>query len=248
MPEFSPHHPIVKLCLQGMTLQAEGRPEQAGVHFQQAWEAAESDHEKFLTTYFLARHQDTPADQLKWQEVALELALKIDDDSVRSALPMIYQEMAALYEAMKEPEKARLSREKAAACPVAPSDQGPFYHGTRADLQPGEFLVPGGRSNYDHRVTMNHIYFTALAGGAGLAASMAKGDGPERVYIVEPTGEFENDPNVTNKKFPGNPTWSFRSLAPLKVRGELKDWARQSPEELKKWKDKLARNKGEIIN
>ena len=83
---------------------------------------------------------------------------------------------------------------------------------------------------------------------AGLAAALAKGDGRERVYIVEPTGSFENDPNVTNKKFPGNPTRSYRTREPLKIVGEITDWAKQTPEELKKWREKLANNKGEIIN
>jgi rifampin ADP-ribosylating transferase len=95
---------------------------------------------------------------------------------------------------------------------------------------------------------MNHIYFTAMINGAGLAASMAKGEGEERVYIVEPTGEFEDDPNVTNKKFPGNPTRSYRTDSPLKIIGELRDWARQTPEEREKWRERLANNKGEIIN
>lgn len=77
---------------------------------------------------------------------------------------------------------------------------------------------------------------------------MAKGDGLERVYIVEPTGSFENDPNVTDKKFPGNPTRSYRSVSPLKIVGELADWARQTPEQLQGWREKLANSKGEIIN
>lgn len=95
---------------------------------------------------------------------------------------------------------------------------------------------------------MNHIYFTALLNGAGLAASLAKGDGPERVYIVEPTGSFENAPNVTNKKFPGNLTRSYRSPEPLKIVGEITDWIKQTPEDVQKWQEKLANNKGEIIN
>ena len=95
---------------------------------------------------------------------------------------------------------------------------------------------------------MNHIYFTALKNGAGLAAALAKGEGPERVYIVEPTGSFENDPNVTEKKFPGNPTRSYRSEAPLKIVGEVTDWVRQTPADIQKWREKLADNKGEIIN
>jgi rifampin ADP-ribosylating transferase len=95
---------------------------------------------------------------------------------------------------------------------------------------------------------MNHVYFTALANGAGLAAALAKGEGRERVYIVEPTGSFENDPNVTDKKFPGNPTRSYRSQGPLRIVGEVTDWLRQTPEELQKWRDKVANIEGEIIN
>src|ERR1700742_1111508 len=127
-------------------------------------------------------------------------------------------------------------------------DNGPFYHGTKADLQIGDLLTAGFRSNYKPEVIMNHIYFTALVNGAGLAAALAKGDGCERVYIVEPTGSFENDPNVTDKKFPGNPTRSYRSEGPLRIVGEVTDWVRQTPEELQKWREKLANNAGRIIN
>jgi len=131
-------------------------------------------------------------------------------------------------------------------------DNGPFYHGTKADLQIGDFLTAGFNSNYYPEVIMNHIYFTALANGAGLAAALAQGDGRERVYIVEPMGIFENDPNVTDKKFPGNPTRSYRSQAPLKIVGEVTDWVRQTPEELQKWREKLenikAAPKAKIIN
>jgi hypothetical protein len=131
-------------------------------------------------------------------------------------------------------------------------DGGPFYHGTKADLQVGDLLTAGFRSNYKPEIIMNHIYFTALANGAGLAAALAKGDGHERVYIVEPTGPFENDPNVTDKKFPGNPTRSYRSQAPVKVVGEVTDWVRQTPEELQQWREKIANleadSKSEIIN
>ncbi len=127
-------------------------------------------------------------------------------------------------------------------------DKGPFYHGTRADLNIGDLLTAGFRSNYKPEVIMNHIYFTALVNGAGLAAALANGEGRERIYIVEPMGLFENDPNVTDKKFPGNPTRSYRSRASLKITGEVTDWIRQTPEEVKIWKEKLANNKGEIIN
>lgn len=127
-------------------------------------------------------------------------------------------------------------------------DNGPFYHGTKADLQVGDLLTPGFRSNYKPEVIMNHIYFTALINGAGLAADLAAGAGHGRVYIVEPTGSFENDPNVTDKKFPGNPTRSYRSRAPLKIVGEVTDWVRLTPEELQQWKERVANIKGEIIN
>jgi hypothetical protein len=126
--------------------------------------------------------------------------------------------------------------------------QGPFYHGTKADLNVGDLLTAGFRSNYKPEVIMNHIYFTALPNGAGLAAALAPGDGMQRVYIVEPTGSFENDPNVTDKKFPGNPTRSYRSEAPVRVVGELAEWVRQTDEEIALWRERLANIKGDIIN
>lgn len=131
-------------------------------------------------------------------------------------------------------------------------DDGPFFHGTKADLRVGDLLVAGRRSNYRPEVVMNHIYFTAVQNGAGLAAELAAGDGAPRVYEVEPTGEFENDPNVTDKKFPGNPTRSYRSTAPLRVVAEVTDWTRLTPEELQAWHDRLAvlraDERGAIIN
>jgi rifampin ADP-ribosylating transferase len=133
-----------------------------------------------------------------------------------------------------------------------PVDEGPFFHGTKADLRTGDLLTPGFRSNYRPEVVMNHIYFTALRDGAGLAAELAVGDGLPRVYAVVPTGAFEDDPNVTDKKFPGNPTRSYRSSAPLRVIGEVADWTRLTPEALRMWRDRLsalrADDRGEIIN
>lgn len=131
-------------------------------------------------------------------------------------------------------------------------DEGPFFHGTKAELQVGDHLTAGFRSNYRPEIVMNHIYFTALRDGAGLAAELAAGDGAPRVYAVEPTGGFENDPNVTDKKFPGNPTRSYRSREPLRIVGEVTDWTRLTPEALQKWRDRLAAirvdDRAEIIN
>ena len=131
-------------------------------------------------------------------------------------------------------------------------DDGPFFHGTKADLRAGDHLTAGFRSNYRPEIVMNHIYFTALRDGAGLAAELAAGDGIPRVYAVEPTGEFENDPNVTDKKFPGNPTRSYRSREPLRVVREVTDWTHLTPEALQMWRDRLATirtdDRAEIIN
>ncbi|GGR51328.1 rifampin ADP-ribosylating transferase [Nocardioides luteus] len=136
-----------------------------------------------------------------------------------------------------------------------PLDDGPFFHGTTADLKVGDLLTPGFPSNYRPEVTMNHIYFTALRDGAGLAAELAvdlaDGEAEPRVYQVEPTGEFENDPNVTDKKFPGNPTRSFRSTEPLRIVAEVLDWTRLTPEALQMWRERLVAirtERAEIIN
>lgn len=119
-------------------------------------------------------------------------------------------------------------------------DEGPFFHGTKADLQVGDLLTAGFRSNYRPEIVMNHIYFTALRDGAGLSAELAAGDGAPRVYRVEPTGAFENDPNVTDKKFPGNPTRSYRSTDPIRIVAEVTDWTRLTPEALQGWRDRIA--------
>ena len=124
----------------------------------------------------------------------------------------------------------------------------PFYHGTRADLAPGDLLVAGKPSNFADDWAASWIYFAATLEAAIWGAELARGEGRERIYLVEPTGPFEDDPNLTDKKFPGNPTRSYRTQAPLKVIGEATDWVKLTPEELQKWREKLASSKGEIIN
>jgi hypothetical protein len=178
----------------------------------------------------------------------LQFASKINDDTVNSAFPSLYLNIAKCYDDLGDPDNAKKNYQLATSFKNTPADKGPFYHGTKADLQIGDLLTAGGSSNYKPGLKMNHIYFTALVNGAGLAAALAKGDGREHLYIVEPTGRFENDPNVTDKKFPGNPTRSYRTRAPLKIVGEVTDWVRLTPEEIQKWRDKLKNVKGEIIN
>jgi len=246
--EFSPSNHVIKLCVQGMRLEEKGKPEEAGRIFLQAWNEATNDFEKYIAAYYVARHQEDAREKLKWFSASLEFALTINDVTVASAFPSLYLKIAKSHEELGDRDIAQKNYELASSFSDQPSDSGPFYHGTRADLRSGDLLTAGGSSNYKTELIMNHIYFTASANGAGLAAALAKGDGRERVYIVEPTGNFENDPNVTDKKFPGNPTRSYRSRKPLKIVGELTDWVRQTPEQLQEWRRKLANLKGEIIN
>ncbi len=246
--EFSANNPVVKLCMQGMHLEETDNYEDALALFLQAWEEATDDAEKFTSAHHIARRQNKLEDKLKWLHTGLQLAQKINDEVVKPALPLLYAQLAQCYEELGEMDNAEKYAKLAKLLPDAPSTKGPFFHGTRADLQIGDLLTAGGKSNYEANLIMNHIYFTALINGAGLAAALAKGEGAERVYIIEPTGDFENDPNVTNKKFAGNPTGSYRSLEPLKVIGEIKNWTQITAEERSKWQERLANNDGEIIN
>ena len=122
---------------------------------------------------------------------------------------------------------------------------GPFYHGTKAALEVGDELVPGHGSNFQEGRVSNHVYFTALvdtaAWGAELATALAGSGERGRIYVVEPLGPFEDDPNVTDKRFPGNPTRSYRTRSPLRVVGELHDWQGHDPEALQGMLDGLAR-------
>lgn len=116
----------------------------------------------------------------------------------------------------------------------------PWYHGTKADLEPGDLIGPGYASNYGARRKAAWVYLTATLEAAAWGAELAQGEGRGRIYIVEPTGPFEDDPNLTDKKFPGNPTLSYRSRDPLRVVGEVTGWQGHSPEQLQTMKDHLA--------
>ena len=118
-----------------------------------------------------------------------------------------------------------------------------FYHGTKADLKQGDLIAPGFNSNYGKRKKASYVYLTATLEAATWGAELSIGEGAGRIYIVEPTGPFEDDPNLTDKKFPGNPTKSYRTKDPLRVVREVKDWQPHSPEQLNAMKEGLKRLK-----
>lgn len=246
--KFSPQNEIVRLCIQGMRLEQGDHVEEARTMFLRAWNEATDDHERFLAAYHVSRQGKDPAGRLKWLEIALQLASRVDEASVRAAFPLLHSGMAECHESLNDLDAAERHRKLATSFEKETPDCGPFYHGTRAALQVGDLLSAGNASNYVSGLVMNHIYFTALVDGAGLAAALSRGEGPERVYVVEPTGSFEDDPNVTNKKFPGNPTRSYRSKAPLRIVGDVSEWERPAPEEVQKWRERLANTEGDIIN
>ncbi len=117
---------------------------------------------------------------------------------------------------------------------------GALFHGTKAALAVGDLLVPGHRSNFEEGRIANHVYVTATLDAATWGAELAVGVGPGRIYIVEPQGTLEDDPNVTDKKFPGNPTRSYRTRQPVKIVGEIVDWVGHSPERVQAMRDGLA--------
>ena len=118
-----------------------------------------------------------------------------------------------------------------------------FYHGTKADLKAGDLIGPGFASNFGKRKKAAYVYLTATLDAAIWGAELASGEGRGRIYIVEPTGPFEDDPNLTDKKFPGNPTLSCRSRDPLRVVGEVTKWKGHPPDHLRQMKDNLERSK-----
>ncbi|GGG13594.1 NAD(+)--rifampin ADP-ribosyltransferase [Pontibacter amylolyticus] len=123
----------------------------------------------------------------------------------------------------------------------------PLYHGTKANLKQGELIAPGYTSNYGTRRKANFVYLTATMDAAIWGAELAVGEGKGKIYIVEPTGPIEDDPNLTDKKFPGNPTKSYRTRHPLRVTGEVTEWQGHAPEQLQAMKEHLARLKEQGI-
>lgn len=118
-----------------------------------------------------------------------------------------------------------------------------FYHVTKADLKQGGLIAPGFRSNYGKKKEAKYVYLTATLDAAIWGAELAQGNTAEKIYLVEPTGPFEDDPNLTDKKFPGNRTRSYRTQHALRVVGEVAEWKGHSPEQLKTMKENLERLK-----
>jgi hypothetical protein len=114
-----------------------------------------------------------------------------------------------------------------------------YYHGTRADLMPGDWICAGHPSNYGKRNKAAYVYLSATLEAAVWGAELAQGEGRGRIYVVEPTGPFEDDPNLTNKKFAGNPTQSYRTREPLRITAEILDWQGHTPEVLQTMKDRV---------
>lgn len=119
----------------------------------------------------------------------------------------------------------------------------PYYHGTKVDLKTGDLIGPGYMTNYGTGRKANHVYFAATLEAAVWGAELAVGEGPGRIYVVEPTGPWEDDPNLTDKRFPGNPTKSYRSKLPVRVIGEVQEWTGHAPAQLKAMKDGIERLK-----
>lgn len=133
--------------------------------------------------------------------------------------------------------------------PFEVHDSGAFLHGTKADLAVGDLLTPGHGSNFEEGRIANHIYFTKTLDAATWGAELSQGEGRGRIYLVEPTGSFEDDPNLTDKKFPGNATHSYRTTEPVRIVGELVDWVGHTPEQLQGMRDGLEqmRLRGESV-
>jgi hypothetical protein len=138
-------------------------------------------------------------------------------------------------------------RDDKAMEPASDSGARQFYHGTKANLEPGDLIAPGFRSNYGTGKKASYVYLTATLEAATWGAELAQGEGRGRIYIVEPTGPIEDDPNLTDKKYAGNPTMSYRSRDPLRVTGEVTDWQGHTPEQLKAMLDHLDRLKQQGI-
>lgn len=142
---------------------------------------------------------------------------------------------------MPRPDIVNAMAGSQAPVPFVVYADGVHLHGTKADLAPGDLLVPGRASNFEAELEMRHVYFTSTLDAATWGAELAAGEGRGRIYVVEPTGDFEDDPNVTDKRFAGNPTRSYRSTSPVRVVREIEDWVGHPPDQVDAMRASLAR-------
>lgn len=246
--EFDPNNKVITLCLKALALAELDQPLEANSVLKEAKKQVGTELEEFIIQYYSARIEvEQSSKQLKL-ESAINLALNIDNHVAQSAITSLAKQVADIYKLQGNLENYQKYQNLSEKYQYLTSDKGPFYHGTKAKLQVGELLSPGFNSNYKADVVMNHIYFTANKNGAGFAAELVAIDTQPYVYLVEPTGDFENDPNVTDKRFAGNPTRSYRSEKPLKIKAVVDDWNRQEQEKLIIWREKMLNTQGEILN
>lgn len=168
---FNPTSPFIQQLMQAIIQTEQGELAQAATTLDKMYRQTEDDYEKFLLAYQFSKVTTDIFERVKWLSVSLESAQKVDDEEVKSAYVTLFRDLAEAYKALGNYDYEKKYLELAETEPTTPTDQGPFYHGTKADLKVGDLLVPGGLSNYQDDLVMNHIYFTAYLNGAGLAAT-----------------------------------------------------------------------------
>lgn len=245
--DFDMKNPILKQCLEIITKNSKDN-HTIVCELQQVQQLTNNDFENFITYYYLSKYQSNYEQRITYLNKAIEYAIHSEIFAVYSSLPYLYTQLSITLNSVCDYKNAKVAKFKADEYQNNTRDVGPFYHGTRADLHIGDMLSPGFPSNYQPEIIMNHIYFTTKIDGAGFAAALASGNSKERVYIVEPVGNYENDPNVTDMKFPGNLTRAYRSDKPLKIIGEIEQWNHLDEDELNKWREKMKTSNQKILN
>lgn len=246
--EFSPSNKIVKMCMQAIYAYENNEFDKAIVLLEDAYKCSETEFEKFVSSYKKAEYENDLNNKLKWFEISIKHAINSDCISSKTAYSTLYLNIAKTYEKLNELENAKKNYDLSNKYKEMPQDNGPFYHGTNVNLNVGDLLSAGRKSNYKDGLVMNHIYFTSNLSGAILAAKLVSEDNMGHVYVVKPIGDFENDPNVTDKKFCGNLTQSYRTTSDLEIICELVDLDNNSSLDIKEFKEKIYKNDKEIIN
>ncbi len=246
--EFDPNNEVILKCLKAQKLFEDGKDDEANIVFIKAQEKVSNKFEEFIFLYYQSRVLIDEKEKLSILKKAISIAKNLNNDIARSALTSLANQVADIYQKQGKIQKYSEYNNLAQSYIFKISDIGPFYHGTNVKLNVGDLLKPGFKSNYNSDVIMNHIYFTASKRGAAFAAELVAVENKPYVYLVEPLGNYENDPNVTNQRFIGNPTRSYRSDKPLRILEIITKWEQHSPDQIKAWREKVKNNKGKIIN